>query len=351
MGILAYFVVSSEVSSWKWQYVDQMRKDIDIKKMDWSRPYYENMRSPSKEKLSVTFSKVDYEFVDIWNKRVKDGDMVIVPMRDGSTLYLETDLTKADQHYIPAAFRNQRWSRYLNVTKTWIAILLVPPIILLILGWALLWVARGFKQEKPIFKGWERAGNVPELAEFIDKPPPLPQTSQKSGNSQQQEQTPLSKPKQLSTDPKLTGIGGWLILVALGQIFGPIKFLGSIGQNYSTLDSNIIRTLPVTFAGEAVINFFVLVLSIYTAVLFFRKSKQFPRFFVYQILAAIFLVPLDAMWTVVAASMETGQSAGQLLQTALGPSEIGQTIAAAIIGSVWILYIFKSKRVANTFTV
>jgi hypothetical protein len=191
------------------------------------------------------------------------------------------------------------------------------------------------------FKDWKQAGNVPELAAFIDKPPPLPQTSQprKSGNSQQQ------------TDPKLTGIGGWLILVALGQIFGPIRFLVSIGQYYSTLDSNIIGKLPVTFAGEAVIYFFVLVLYIYTAVLFFRKSKQFPRFFVYEILAAIFLVPLDAMWIAVGASMETGQWAGELLQTALAPSEIRQTITAAIIGSVWILYIFKSKRVANTFTV
>jgi uncharacterized integral membrane protein len=28
------------------------------------------------------------------------------------------------------------------------------------------------------YKEWERAGNVPELAQFIDKPPPLPQTSQ-----------------------------------------------------------------------------------------------------------------------------------------------------------------------------
>ena len=28
------------------------------------------------------------------------------------------------------------------------------------------------------FKEWERAGNVPQLAQFIDKPPPLPQTSQ-----------------------------------------------------------------------------------------------------------------------------------------------------------------------------
>jgi hypothetical protein len=30
------------------------------------------------------------------------------------------------------------------------------------------------------FEGWQRAGNVPELAEFIDKPPPLPQTTKKS---------------------------------------------------------------------------------------------------------------------------------------------------------------------------
>jgi hypothetical protein len=33
------------------------------------------------------------------------------------------------------------------------------------------------------FKDWERSGNVPELAEFIDKPPPLPQTSQRTKKS------------------------------------------------------------------------------------------------------------------------------------------------------------------------
>src|SRR5262245_62148783 len=27
------------------------------------------------------------------------------------------------------------------------------------------------------FEGWQHAGNVPELAQFIHKPPPLPQTS------------------------------------------------------------------------------------------------------------------------------------------------------------------------------
>jgi hypothetical protein len=37
MGILAYTLVSSEVSSWKWQYVHHMRKDIDINKVETSQ--------------------------------------------------------------------------------------------------------------------------------------------------------------------------------------------------------------------------------------------------------------------------------------------------------------------------
>jgi hypothetical protein len=149
MGILAYTLVSSEVGSWKWQYVHHMRKEIDVNKVDWSRPYYENMRSPSKEKLSVTFSELG-KYVLAWNEHAKDGKMVIISQPDHSSLYLDTSLTKEDQNYIAAAFWDQRWSRYWNIAKTWIVILLAPPIILLILGWALLWVARGFKQEKPL---------------------------------------------------------------------------------------------------------------------------------------------------------------------------------------------------------
>jgi hypothetical protein len=54
-GTLAYFIIRREVSHWKWQYVHEARTNTLPGEVDWSRPYYEMMRSPSAEKLAVTF--------------------------------------------------------------------------------------------------------------------------------------------------------------------------------------------------------------------------------------------------------------------------------------------------------
>jgi len=85
---------------------------IDLEKADWTRPYYENMRSPSIEKLAVSFSQLGYEYVEPWDKLVKDGRMNIVSFPDRSALYLDTLLTKEDQEYLSGAFWDQRWRRY-----------------------------------------------------------------------------------------------------------------------------------------------------------------------------------------------------------------------------------------------
>ena len=146
VSTLAYFIIPDEVRLSKWHYVHHMREDISIidpNKIDWFRPYYENMRSPSKEKLPVSFSELNYEYFDAWDKNVKDGKLVIISLPDHSSLYLNTYLTEEDQNYIAAAFWNQRWSRYGNIAKTWIAFLLAPPIVAFIFGWPLLWLARG----------------------------------------------------------------------------------------------------------------------------------------------------------------------------------------------------------------
>jgi hypothetical protein len=140
-GTLAYFIIEAEVSHWKWQYVHQTRTNTP----DWSRPYYENMRSPSAEKLAVTFSEVEFQYVRPWDQDVKDGKLTLVKMPDDSLLYLSTSLTEQDQLYLAKAFWEQRWSRYVSFAKFWGPILVVPPIVLFILGWAILWVGRGFK--------------------------------------------------------------------------------------------------------------------------------------------------------------------------------------------------------------
>jgi len=146
VGAMIYVLVPDEVGRWKWQYVHEMRREIDLEKADWTRPYYENMRSPSIEKLAVSFSQLGYEYVEPWDKLVKDGKMNIVSFPDRSALYLDTLLTKEDQEYLSGAFCDQRWRRYGKIAGTWGAIAVAPSVVMLIIGWALLWVARGFKK-------------------------------------------------------------------------------------------------------------------------------------------------------------------------------------------------------------
>ena len=113
-GTLAYFIIRREVSHWKWQYVHEARTNTLPGEVDWSRPYYEMMRSPSAENLAVTFMKLEYQYTQEWDQFVKDGKLKIVKMPDDSLLYFSTDLTEQDQLYLAKAFWDQRWWRYVS---------------------------------------------------------------------------------------------------------------------------------------------------------------------------------------------------------------------------------------------
>jgi hypothetical protein len=87
-GALAYFIIDDQISRWKWQYVHVLRNDIHPSEVDWSLPYYENMRSPSAEKLAVTFAELEYPYVGSWNESVEKGKMVLKKMPDHSSFIL-----------------------------------------------------------------------------------------------------------------------------------------------------------------------------------------------------------------------------------------------------------------------
>ena len=82
------------------------------------------------------------------------------------------------------------------------------------------------------FKGWEPAGNVPELAQFIDKPPPLPQTSQ---------------PRKKSSLWKAALYGAIIIVLAIlaGLVAGIIKELFPALHDVSTLQLIILSAFVV----------------------------------------------------------------------------------------------------------
>jgi hypothetical protein len=200
------------------------------------------------------------------------------------------------------------------------------------------------------FENWEKASSVSELAGHVIKPPPLPALP-----------PPLPRrptaipPSTIASDSRsiervvskeedeLVGIGGWLVIIALGRIFGPLALLVWMVNYYTSLDGNFWTTYPFVAYSEAALNGVALVLSLWTTVLFFRESKSFPKFFIYYLIASTLILPIDILL-----GTTTGPSIQQMISL-VEPKEAAQWGQAVIGALIWIPYIKISKRVANTF--
>ncbi|MGO4667714.1 hypothetical protein [Bosea sp. 2RAB26] len=146
VAALAYTLIPDSLRGERYQYVYQMRPDLKpSEENDFTRPVYDLMRSPSKESLPVKFGGLEYQYWDEWDKSVAAGTLMVPKVPDGAKLYLNSSLTNEDKNYIIKAFWDQRWERWLPHIWPWIIGTGVPPIILFILGWALLWIGRGFR--------------------------------------------------------------------------------------------------------------------------------------------------------------------------------------------------------------
>ena len=197
------------------------------------------------------------------------------------------------------------------------------------------------------FQNWKPVSAVSEVAGQLIRPPPL---RPPPPPSKIHEPVVIDDVAGALKDvkPPLSGIAGWLILIAIGQVIGVIKLIASLGQYYGNADPKLFQQFPVTMWGEAALNTGFVAFAIYTAVLFFGKSSKFPQFFIYQWMFVIFMPFVDLVWVALTLSLYTGRPFAELAK--LDPETVGQSIAAMIGAAVWITYIIRSRRVANTFT-
>jgi hypothetical protein len=142
----------------------------------------------------------------------------------------------------------------------------------------------------------------------------------------------------------LVGIGGWLILVAIGQVLGPLMFAAHLFKYYEYLNTDLWMEFSIAVYGEAVLNLSVLAIMGLATYLFFTKSGLFPAFFIYECAAYIILFPLGTAFKAAAIS-----AYGRSFHITLASKPVGEWIMAIILAAVWISYIKSSKRVANTF--
>ncbi|MER9299037.1 DUF2569 family protein [Mesorhizobium sp. M0621] len=141
----------------------------------------------------------------------------------------------------------------------------------------------------------------------------------------------------------LVGIGGWLMLLAIGQALSPLRTLADFAnsadgyQQLMTLSNG-----PLAVYGEVALNLAFLALQLVVLVSMLRRSHRFPQLFLLQWLAIPVVFVLDTIWV----ASVLGVPVSQVL--------VGNALAAHIVSFVltglWVAYVYKSVRVRNTFT-
>ena len=191
----------------------------------------------------------------------------------------------------------------------------------LIGGWsgqAASWASRPREHSGKAEPGREVQSHAPEQSSPLESTPDL------AGQSE-------------APEPQFVGIGGWLILPAIGLVLGPI--IGVVG-----LITGLALYTDVEAAGyggvyalEILVQIALLAFLIYTATRFFGKKRNAPAYcitlFVLGVAASFILLVIELGAGAEVFAIESGKALAQ------------GTISAAI----WIPYFRVSKRVKATF--
>lgn len=146
---------------------------------------------------------------------------------------------------------------------------------------------------------------------------------------------------------KLTGISGWLVLVAITLI---IMIIRSVVVLYSTFDAlgypieQIADYLSISshdffilLLFEAISNVLVLLFTLYLTYLFFKKDHRVPKYFIAWCIVKLILIVIDAVFT---------RNIG-LTEDMTG--SLREAFRQGVYCVVWIPYFLRSVRVKNTF--
>lgn len=139
------------------------------------------------------------------------------------------------------------------------------------------------------------------------------------------------------------GIGGWLILFAIGIILTPLRFLANIGEVKDVKTNEyILQQMPevISFANNEIgFLYLFFVISLYIAYLFFAKKSTFPKVFIFWLIANFIFIIVDAnAWT----SFFPDEPSIK--------SEVMRSVFGGVVQmAIWIPYLIMSKRVKGTF--
>jgi len=154
-----------------------------------------------------------------------------------------------------------------------------------------------------------------------------------------------------SSPPPPVGIGGWLIVVAVGLSLTPIRIAAEILATVRPLNSALWHALTTPGArayhplfgpwivGQLVVYSALLLWALALLYFFFAKKRLFPRlmvaFLIARALAQVADISVALRIPMVASSVQV--------------NAFGGPIIAIVVAAIWVPYFRRSRRVAVTF--
>ena len=154
------------------------------------------------------------------------------------------------------------------------------------------------------------------------------------------------------SEPEPQGLGGWLVLVAIGLVLTPIRNGVVIAKDLVPIVTNGYWTALTDPAGAAyhplwapllifefVGNLAFIALSIYALLLFSRRSSRFPTLMVRYYVASLLFGATDYF-------------AVEAIPSIAAQNDVASTrelIRGIMTCLIWVPYMYKSRRVRNTF--
>ncbi len=142
---------------------------------------------------------------------------------------------------------------------------------------------------------------------------------------------------------ELSGIGGWLVLPAIGLVLSPILYAVTIVRSFvSGFGYNVFEN--VLFGILLLIKVGLFVFICILAYSFFKKSKATPHLFARYMQALLGVSCIYFLHGVFIQYWKYG-----LVHSYAGPLLSSNLIGIAIACAIWIPYFRRSRRVAATF--
>jgi hypothetical protein len=142
----------------------------------------------------------------------------------------------------------------------------------------------------------------------------------------------------------LKGIGGVLILFAIGSVVGPLRLVANILNELTGPGmAQAFQTNPVMMDGLLALDVALLVLVLVASWAFWAKKASYPVFYLAFIAALVASPWLAIGWVSLLGTLPVDKVMN------LYAEDVTQSIVALIGGGLWFWYLKASERVRNTF--